>query len=98
MNEQRMQKLFAAARSERPLEPAEDFTGRVLGAVRREPRRTQTFTVFDELTRLFPRLAFVSGLVIGLGCATELYFSLKGSNSLATDVTEAVEQWRFAAK
>jgi len=97
MNEGRMQKLFEAVRGERAVQPAEDFAGRVMSAIHRESRRAPAVTVFDQLTRLFPRLAWAAALVIGLGLATELYFSLTGSTNLATDVAEVAEQWRFAA-
>ena len=97
MNEGRMQKLFAAVRGERAVQPAEGFAGRVMSAIHRESRRAPAVAVFDELTRLFPRLAWAAALVIDLGLATELYFSLTGSTGLATDVAAVAERWRFAS-
>ncbi len=96
MNENKLQKLFAAVRGARAVLPSEDFAGHVMRAIHREPRRTPAATVFDDLTRLFPRLAWAAAVVISLGVATELYFSLTGSTSLATDVAEVAERWRFA--
>ena len=54
------------------MRPADDSAGRVMGAIHREPHRRPAVTVFDELTRLFPRLAWAATVVIGLGLASEL--------------------------
>jgi len=98
MNKGKLDRLFASVRGERAVRPADDSAGRVMGAIHREPHRRPAVTVFDELTQLFPRLAWAATVVIGLGLASELYFSLTGSTSLATDLAEVAEQWRFAGE
>jgi hypothetical protein len=97
MNQRKLNKLFSAARSQPAAQPTEQFARHVLTAIRREPRQAPIGFLFDQLTLLFPRLAWAAALVIGFSLATELYFSVNGAASLTADLVELAEQWRFAA-
>ena len=80
MNEDKLKKLFAAARNESaPLPPA-DFVADMLRAVRREPegRGAAAISIFEQLNVLFPRLALAAAVVIVLCVAADFGFTSAG--------------------
>ena len=97
MNEQKIQKLLMAARAENPPAPPEAFAADVLRAVRREPARAPlpAPTVFDQLNRLFPRLAWAAVLVIVLGIAVDYGLTAAGLPGVGDGVSQLSSQWLF---
>lgn len=97
MNAQKIPKLLAAARAENPPAPPEHFAAAVLRAVRREPPRPPLAapTVFDQLNRLFPRLAWVAVLVIVLGIAADYGLTAAGLPDMGDGVVQFSSQWLF---
>ena len=65
MNESKIQKLFAAARSEAAVEVPFDFATQLVSTVRRENVALATPSAIDVLATLFPRLAVAALLIIG---------------------------------
>jgi hypothetical protein len=96
MNEHDLKKLMDAARRETPPAPPADFAARMMTAVRREPRATPV-TLWEQLDRLFPRLAFAAAAVIAVCVAADLCQSALYPSNLTTDLDEISEQWLFAA-
>lgn len=96
MKDSRIQKLFEAARNEPAPEVPFDFGRNVVSAIRREERRSTAPSLFEQLNRLFPRLAAAALIVIGLCVATELYFNQQEPTT-AADVQQAAEEWMFAS-
>jgi hypothetical protein len=96
MNDDRLKKLFALARTETPPSAPEGFDARVLAAVRRE-RRAAPVSVWEQIGALFPRLAVGAALVIALCLAAEFCWSAMQPSSLAAEVSELSDQWLFAA-
>ncbi len=70
MNENKLKKLFTAARKETAPAPPPDFANDVLRAARREPvtQAARPFSIFEQLNFLFPRLALAAAALIVL-CA-----------------------------
>jgi hypothetical protein len=97
MNEQKLQKLFNAARDEPAQGPAAGFEARVMRALRREPR-PEPFSLAEQLGELFPRLALAAAMVIGLCVAADLCLSAFVQADLSASVAEASEQWLFAVR
>jgi hypothetical protein len=97
MNEQKIQRLFAAARNEATPMPSAEFAGDVLRAVRREKQLSspETFSIFDQLNLLFPRFALAAAIVIALGVATDLGLTAAGVPDLGEGVSEISSQWLF---
>lgn len=98
MNEQKMKRLFDAARSEQTPMPSRGFESRVLRAIRAEQRaaRPETVSLLDALGALFPRLAMAAGLVIGLCVAADFCLSAVGGPDLPDGIAAVSEQWLFA--
>lgn len=73
MNNQKLQKLFAAARRQPAPEPPADFAADVLRAARNANSTpgTQGYSLADQLNGLFPRVAFAALAVILLCAALE---------------------------
>jgi hypothetical protein len=97
MNEQKLNKLFAAARKESTPAAPEHFPDDVLRAIRREQLilPPEASLVFDQLDRLFPRLAWVAALVIVLGVATDFGLTAAGVPGLGDGVAQISTQWLF---
>ena len=93
MNERKLNQLFAAARNAAAPAPSENFESRVLREIRRAPA-AEAVSVFDELNRLFPKLAFAAVAVIAICVACEFALTLPG---LADGVAQLSDQWLFAA-
>jgi len=97
MNEKKMRRLIESARAEPAPEPAAEFTAGVMRAVR-QVRVPGKASVLDQLGELFPRLATVALLVIGLCVAADFCASALGQPDLTGGVAELSEQWLFATK
>jgi hypothetical protein len=97
MNEQKLKKLFAAARNETAPAPSADFAAGVLRAVRREKQipSPETFSVFDQLNLLFPKFACVAAVVIVLGVATDFGLTAAGIPNLGDGISQISSQWLF---
>jgi hypothetical protein len=96
MNDDRLKKLFEAARTETPPSAPEGFDVRVLAAVRRE-HRAAPVSVWEQIGALFPRLAVAASLMIALCLAADFCWSAMQPSNLASDVSELSDQWLFAA-
>lgn len=90
MNDQKLNQLFAAARREAPAVPPAGFEWQVQQALRREPLATESAGVLEQLSRLFPRLAFASAAVMVL-CVTGDW--VLQSPGLTEGVTQLARQW-----
>src|SRR5256885_3843271 len=97
MKASRIRKLIEAARVAPPVAPPPGFASRVVGVVKREPRRLGPESVFDSLASLFPRLAWAAVLVIGLCAAVELCVSDKGPDNLSLNIAAVAQHWLFTA-
>jgi hypothetical protein len=98
MKEQKLSKLFAAARQEPVSMPPADFDVQVLQAIRQETRRQtdpEPASLFDQLNRLFPRLAWASLFVIAAGIGVD-YLTSTQLPDLTDGVTQISNQWLFA--
>jgi len=97
MNEQKLKKLFAAARNETAPVPPADFAADVLRTVRREKPipPPETFSIFDQLNQLFPKLAWAAAAMIVLGVATDFGLTAAGVPNLGDGVSQVSSQWLF---
>jgi hypothetical protein len=97
MNEQKLKKLFTAARNENAPAPSADFAADVLRAIRREKQipATETFLVFDQLNLLFPKLAWAAVGMIALCVATDFGLTAAGVPNLSDGVSQISSQWLF---
>jgi hypothetical protein len=95
MNEQKLKKLFAAARNETAPAPSADFAADVLRAVRHEKPvpSPETFSIFDRLNLLFPKLALAATAVIVLGVAADFGLTAAGVPDLSDGVSQISAQW-----
>jgi hypothetical protein len=95
MNEQKLKKLFAAARNETAPAPSADFAAGVLRAVRREKPVSppETFSIFDQLNLLFPKLALTAAALIVLGVAADFGLTAAGVPDLGDGVSQISAQW-----
>jgi hypothetical protein len=95
MNERKLKQLFAAARNEPAPVPSEEFAADVLRAVRRE-RQTpapETISLFDQLNRLFPRLAWAAAVVMVLSVAADYGLTAAGLPGLNSGLAQLSAQW-----
>jgi len=97
MTSTKLQKLFKAARNDRPPEPASAFEVQVLRAIRNE-KHNEPDGLFERLGQLFPRLALASALLIVLCLGTDLWVSGFGQSKLASDLGQLSDQWLFVTK
>lgn len=98
MNKRKLNKLFELARNETPPSAPEEFHARVLRVVRAEPRSSPlSFSFWDQLDALLPRLAVSTALLVGICLLGDLYDSTTHPGGLSTEVNEISEQWLFAA-
>jgi len=95
MNEQKLKRLFAAARNETAPAPPADFAADVLRAIRREKQipPPETISVFDRLNLLFPKLACAAAAVIVLGVAADFGLTAAGVPNLSDGVSQISAQW-----
>lgn len=90
MNDQKLNQLFAAARREAPAVPPEGFEWQVQQALRRETLPAEPVGVLEQMSRLFPRLAFASAAVMALCLAGDWALQSPG---LTEGVTQLARQW-----
>ena len=95
MNEQKLKRLFVAARKETAPAPPAGFAADVLRAVRREKPISlpETFSVFDQLNRFFPKLAWAAAAIIVLGVATDFGLAAAGGPDLSDGLSQISAQW-----
>ena len=95
MNEKKLKQLFASARKETAPMPPEDFAADVLRAIRREPPAgaPQALSLFDQLNRLFPRLALAAVAIIVLCLAADYGMTVAGVPGLDDGVSQISAQW-----
>lgn len=95
----KLNKLFAAARKETPATPEAGFENLVLAAIRSEPmsREAAELSLADQLSALFPRLAWVTAVIVVLCLATDFGLSAWGVPTLTEGVAEISNQWLVAA-
>lgn len=96
MNDEKLKKLFAAARSEMPPTPPSGFDEQVIRAMRNEVRRAPV-SLWEQLDALFPRLAIASVLVVGACVLGDYYYSAVHPAGLEAEVNAIAEQWAFPA-
>jgi hypothetical protein len=100
MNERKLKQLFASARKESgPAAPA-DFAEDVLHAVRGGPRpmRANSFSVWEHLNGLFPRLALAAALVIVLCAAADWGLTAAGLPGVSDGAVQVTSQYFFNAE
>src|SRR5688572_376805 len=97
MNDSKIQKLFAAARKENAPEPPFNFSQNVLSAIERREKAVPAGSLFDELSRLFPRFACAAVLIISVAVAADVYFT-KEQSTLSDNVEQAADEWLMAGK
>jgi hypothetical protein len=91
MNDDKLKKLFAAARKDNPPAPACGLDFLVMQAIQREPA-PRAATMTDQLNALFPRLAGAAVAAIVLCVAGD--WLVAGAQAGLTDgVTQLSQQW-----
>jgi len=91
MNEQKLKQLFAAARREPAPAPPSEFSDSVLRALRREPTPADTLPwgLFEQLNRLFPRVALAAAAIILLCLAADFGLTAWGWPELGDGASQA---------
>jgi len=99
MNEQKLNRLFGAARRESPPSPETGFENLVMSAIRGEQRScaTEPVSLRDQLGALLPHLAWAAVLVVGLSVAADFGLAALGVPNLTDGVVQLSEQWLFTA-
>lgn len=99
MNENKLSRLFAAARNQPAAAAPADFAADVLRAIHRKPPRpAEPGTVWDQLNGLFPRLAWAAALVIVLCVAADLGLTAAGLPGLSEGAAQVTSQYLFNAE
>ena len=95
MNERKWKQLFAAARHEAAPAPSADFEAGVLRAIRGERRTVppETFSIFDQLNLLFPRLAWAAAAIIALSVVADWGLTAAGVPGLGDGASQISAQW-----
>ena len=86
MNDRKLNRLFAAAKSEQPAAPGEGFAFLVMQQIQRDPARGDV-TIADLLGMWFPRLALAAAAVIAICVISEVV-----SSSSAPSLSESAAQ------
>ena len=97
MNEKKMKQLFASARNEAAPAPSADFAADVLRAVRREPPPASpgSFSVWEHLNALFPRVALAAAAVIILCAAADWGLTAAGVPGISDGAAQVTSQFLF---
>ena len=95
MNENKLQRLFAAARKAADPVPPADFAADVLRAVRREPPSAPVAgtTIFDPLNAWFPRVTFTAVAIIVLCVAVDFGLTSAGLPELGDGAAQITSQF-----
>ena len=98
MNEKKLKQLFAAARNDVAPQLPEGFADDMARLARREPApaRALVSSVWDNLNRLFPRLAAGAALIIVLCFAADRALTAAGVPGLADGAAQVTSQDLFA--
>jgi hypothetical protein len=91
MNDDKLGKIFAAARKENPPAPATGFDFLVMQAIKHEPV-PRVVTMSDQLNALFPRLAWAAVVTIAL-CVAGDWLAGGAQTSLTDGVTQLSQEW-----
>ncbi|HEX4343892.1 MAG TPA: hypothetical protein VH255_10895 [Verrucomicrobiae bacterium] len=98
MNNDKLTKLFAAARTENPPAPPANFDGDVMRAIHSDvPTAHRSASLFDQLDLFFPKIAWAAVLIICVCVAGEI-FSSANSPALGDGIAEISDQWTFTTK
>ncbi len=92
MNDDKLKQLFGAAGKEVPPPPPPGFEVRVTRSIGRRPP-DESISLWEQLERLFPRVALASLLLAGL-CVLGDY--ARPTPELANDLDTLSVQWLFA--
>lgn len=98
MNKNKLKQLFASARKEPAPAPSPEFAANVLRIIRREPpsMAAGSFSVWEHLNRLFPRLALAAIVVIILCVAADWGMTAAGVPGVSDDVSQAAALYLFS--
>ena len=96
MNENKIKKLFEAARKETAPEPPFGFARNVVASIRRAENAASAPALLDQISQLFPRLAWAAVMVIGLCLAAEFYWTQQDAG-LTAGVEQVKQEFLFAA-
>ena len=95
MKQEKIDKLFKAARKEIAPSPADGFESRVVRSIRLEPVPS-TVTLLDQLNLLFPKLAWVSVVFIAICVAGDFLSTSSQIPTLSDGMEQLSEQWLFS--
>ena len=99
MNDKKLKQLFDSERNEVAPAPSAEFAADVLRAVRREPPlQPESFSIFDQLNFLFPRLALAAAVVIVLCVAADFGLTAAGLPDVGDGAAQATAQFLFNAE
>lgn len=96
MNERKLNQLLNTVRNEPSPAPPADFDSDVMRAIRREPQ-VEAFSLWDQLNALFPRVATVAVVLIGIFIGSDFLLTFLNVPSLADGVGQISDQWLFGA-
>lgn len=97
MNENKLKRLFAAARNEPTPLASPDFHADVLRAVRHEPSPIPAAAaiLWDHLNALFPRVALAAAAVIVLCVAADYGLTAAGLPGVSDGAAQVTSQFLF---
>jgi len=96
MNEQKLKRLFQAARNDAAPVPPADFAAEVLRAVHREPAcAPRSSSLFEQLNILFPRVALAAAAIIVASVAADFALTALGLPDFSDGATQAVSHVIF---
>lgn len=100
MKKNTLNRLFAAARPDRPPEPPDDFAFAVLQAVRQEGLRQAppSADLWTQLNALFPRVALAAAAMIILCVAADRGLTAAGLPDVTEGVAATAAQFTFEAE
>ena len=94
MNENKLKKLFEAARNEAPPLPPGNFESRVVREIQREPRSPHAASLFvEQLNTLVPRIALAAAAVV-IACV--VFEAVSDGPDVTESVAQISDQWLFA--
>ena len=99
MNEKKLKQLFGAARKQSAPAPPADFATDVLRAIHREPLApaAESFSVWEHLNGLFPRVALAAAAVIILCVAADWGLTAAGLPDVSDGAAQVTSQYLFNA-
>lgn len=97
MNEEKINKLFRAVRAESAPEVPFHFSQSVLASIRRGVRPLR-YSLADQLSALFPRIALSAAVIVMLCMAADIYVFETDTPLAATVEQVAADEWLVAGK